>query len=256
MVAGRRILVPVTAGRRDLAQRLADAGALVEEVEFISVVGSSNPGALSDATLTWCNGGFDWLAVTSRNAVLAMDRIAKENGRGLAEGLARGKVATVGEATRGVCAKVGLDVALVPTERHDALGIVKEFPDGPGSALVPLGDLASPVLARGLSRRGWEVTEVEAYRVVDGPGISDDTAAELANGEFDAVLLTSGSVAERYAPFAAPTDADTLVVAIGGTTAAAARAAGLTVDATSRVPSYDGILEALEEAWASTKEGA
>lgn len=256
MVAGRRILVPVTAGRRDLAQRLADAGARVEEVEFISVVESSVPGTLEETTLAWCNGEFDWLAVTSRNAVLALDRIAKQNGRALAEGLARGKVATVGEATRGVCADVGLAVALVPSERHDALGIVKEFPEGPGSALVPLGDLASPVLARGLARRGWDVTRVEAYRVVDGPGISEDIEAELANGEFDAVLLTSGSVAGRYAPFAAPGDADTLVVAIGGTTAAAARAAGLTVDATSKVPSYDGILEALKEAWASTKEGA
>ena len=123
--------------------------------------------------------------------------------------------------------------------------------------LIPgLGDLASPVLARGLARREWDVTEVEAYRVVDGPGISEDIEAELANGEFDAVILTSGSVAERYAPHAAPADADTLVIAIGGTTAAAARAAGLTVDATSKVPSYDGILEALDEAWASTKEGA
>jgi uroporphyrinogen-III synthase len=256
VVAGRRILVPVTAGRRDLAQRLGAAGASVEEVEFISVVESADPGALEDATLAWCDGAFDWLAVTSRNAVLAMQRVAVEHGRDLSEGLANGKVATVGEATRGVCAAVGLEVSLIPTGRHDALGIVKEFPKGPGTVLVPLGDLASPVLARGLARREWDVTEVEAYRVVDGPGISDDIEAELANGEFDAVILTSGSVAERYATHAAPADADTLVIAIGGTTAAAARAAGLTVDATSKVPSYDGILEALDEAWASTKEGA
>ena len=135
-------------------------------------------------------------------------------------------------------------------ERQDARGIVQEFPVGPGRVLVPLGDLASPVLARGLERKGWDVTQVEAYRVVDGPGVTPETAAGLAAGEFDAVLLTSGSVAERYAPFAAPDDADTLVIAIGRMTAAAARAAGFTVDATSTVPSYDGILAALEGAWA------
>lgn len=256
MLAGRRFLVPVTAGRRDLARRLADAGARVDEVEFISVVESSEPQALAAATLAWCDGEFEWLAVTSRNAVLAMQRIAKQHGRQLAEGLAAGRVATVGEATRGVCAQVGLEVALVPTERQDARGIVAEFPEGPGGVLVPLGDLASPVLARGLARKGWDVTQVEAYRVVDGPGVSPEVAAALASGDFDAVLLTSGSVAERYAPHAAPADADTLVVAIGATTAAAARAAGLTVGATSRVPSYDGILAVLEEAWASAKEGA
>jgi uroporphyrinogen-III synthase len=254
MLAGKRILVPVTAGRRDLAIRLRDAGARVDEAEFIAVVETSEPHALAAATLRWCDGGFDWLAVTSRNAVLAMDAVASSHGRSLPEGLSRGRVATVGEATRGVCARVGLDVALVPTERHDALGIVRAFADGPGHALVPLGDLASPVLARGLERKGWDVTQVEAYRVVDGPGVSAETAAALATGEFDAVLLTSGSVADRFAPFAAPPGAGTLVVAIGATTAAAARAAGLTVDATAAVPSYDGILAALDEAWQDNKE--
>ena len=255
-VAGRRILVPVTAGRRDMAVRLADAGAVVTEVEFIEVIGSSDAEGLTDATLAWCDGGFDWLAVTSRNAVLAMHRIAQGHGRELAEGLTAGRVATVGEATRSTCASVGLDVALVPTERQDARGIAQAFAEGPGRVLVPLGDLASPVLARGLAGKGWDVTRVEAYRVVDGPGVDAETAAALAAGAFDAVLLTSGSVAERFAPFAAPADAGTLVVAIGATTAASARAAGLAVHATSTVPSYDGILAALESAWQSPKEGS
>jgi len=256
MVAGRRLLVPVTAGRRDLAVRLADAGALVDEAEFISVIDSSEQEALAVATLAWCDGQFDWLAVTSRNAVLAMAKIAQQHGRELADGLSRGRVATVGEATRAVCAKAGLVVSLVPSARQDALGIVREFPEGPGSVLVPLGDLASPVLARGLARKGWDVVQVEAYRVVDGPGVGPETATALAGGQFDAVLLTSGSVAERYAQVAAPAGSGTLVVAIGATTAAAARAAGLSVDATSTVPSYDGILAALESLWAAEQEDA
>jgi len=252
-VAGRRILVPVTAGRRDLAERLREAGAVVDEVEFIAVVETAQPELLAAATLKWCDGGFDWLAVTSRNAVLAMAAIATANARRLGEPIPPARVATVGEATRSVCASVGLDVALVPTARQDARGIVAEFPDGPGRVLVPLGDLAGPVLARGLARKGWDVTEVEAYRVIDGPGVGPDVAAALAAGEFDAVLLTSGSVAERYAPFAAP--AGTLMIAIGATTAASARAAGLAVDAISTVPSHAGIMEALENAL-NTREDA
>ena len=253
-LAGRRILVPVTAGRRELAERLRAAGAVVSEVEFIAVVETAQPEVLAANTLAWCDGEFEWLAVTSRNAVLAMAAIATSHGRSLGEPVPPSRVATVGEATRTTCASVGLAVALVPTGRQDARGIVADFPGGMGRVLVPLGDLASPVLSRGIAGKGWEVTEVEAYRVVDGPGIEADAAAGLKAGEFDAVLLTSGSVAERYAPHAAPADADTLVVAIGATTAAGAKAAGLRVDAVAVTPSYDGILGALEDAWNTRKD--
>ena len=254
-VAGRRILVPVTAGRRELAERLRAAGAVVVEVEFIAVVETAQPDVLAQATLAWCSGEFDWLAVTSRNAVLAMAAIAAAHGRSLGDAVPPAQVATVGEATRSICASVGLAVGLVPSGRQDARGIVAEFPSGTGRVLVPVGDLASPVLARGLAGKGWDVTEVEAYRVIDGPGIEPHTAAELAAGEFDAVLLTSGSVAERYAPHAAPAAADTLVVAIGATTAAGAKAAGVRVAAVAAAPSYDGIVAELEKAW-STREDA
>ena len=254
-LTGRRILVPVTAGRRELAERLLAAGAVVEEVEFIAVVETSQPKELAEATLAWCRGEFDWLAVTSRNAVLAMAAIAAANDVDLGDAVPPSRVATVGEATRSVCASVGLAVGLVPSGTQDARGIVADFPEGPGTVLVPLGDLASPVLARGLARKGWDVTEVEAYRVHDGPGVDSSLAASLAAGEFDAVLLTSGSVAERYGPHAAPADADTLVVAIGRTTFASARAAGVRVDAVAATPSYDGIVAALEDAW-STREDA
>lgn len=236
-----------------MAQRLAAEGAAVDEVEFISVVEPTLPGLLRDATVRWCAGEYDWLAVTSRNAVLAMNRIAQDEGVSLGQPQPPAQVATVGEATRGVCAIVGLDVTLVPHERHDARGIVAEFPEGTGTVLVPLGDLASPVLARGLARKGWHVDAVEAYRVVDGPGVTAEQAGALARGDFDAVLLTSGSVAERYAPHAPPTDTGTLVVAIGRTTAAAATAAGLAVHAVAQVPSYDGIMAALGTLW---EEGA
>ena len=248
-LSGKRMLVPVTAGRRELAQRLAAQGVTVNEVVFIEVIEPAFPGILRDATIAWCVGEYEWMAVTSRNAVLAMNRIAHDEGLDLSAPQPQSRVATVGEATRGVCAAVGLAVDLVPTSSHDARGIVAEFPEGDGSVLVPVGDLASPVLARGLSRKGWQVESVEAYRVVDGPGVTPEIAASLAAGEIDAVLLTSGSVAERYAPFAAPADAGTLIVAIGRTTAAAAKAAGLTVDAVAELPSYDGILAALDSAW-------
>ncbi|WP_062525829.1 uroporphyrinogen-III synthase [Demequina rhizosphaerae] len=251
-LAGRRLLVPVTAERTAFADELAAEGALVTPVAFIAIAGPEDADALEAATLAWLDGAYAWLAVTSRNAVLAMDRVARAHGRNLGEPQPASRVATVGEATRGVCADVGLAVDLVPTARHDARGIVADFPDGPGDGsgrvLVPLGNLASPVLVRGLERKGWIVDAVEAYRTVDGPGPDDATVAAVADGGLDAVLLTSGSVAERFAA-ACPTVAPgTRIVAIGRTTEAGARAAGLRVDAVAQTPSYGGIRAALDAA--------
>ncbi|WP_297083681.1 uroporphyrinogen-III synthase [uncultured Demequina sp.] len=245
---GRRLLVPVTAERRHLAVRLAEAGAEVEEVEFIAIAPTENPEALEEATLSWCAGDYHWLAVTSRNALSAMDAIAKARGVDLAAPLPDSKVATVGEATRAVCAGLGLDVELVPSKRQNARGIVEEFPKGPGKVLVPLGNLAAPVLPRGLERKGWSVTTVEAYRTVDGPGVGRQLREQIEAGEFDAILLTSGSVAQRLARSGASVPDGTLVVAIGDMTAAAARADGLPVASVATAPSYDGIVAGLLEA--------
>ncbi|MDN4476549.1 uroporphyrinogen-III synthase [Demequina sp. SYSU T00192] len=247
-LAGRRLLVPVTAERTAFADDLAGEGALVTPVAFIAIAGPADPAALEAATLAWLDGAYDWMAVTSRNAVLAMDRIARAHGRTLGEPQPASRVATVGEATRGVCADVGLAVDLVPTARQDARGIVADLPEGDGRVLAPLGNLASPVLERGLARKGWHVDAVEAYRTVDGPGPDDATVAAVADGGLDAVLLTSGSVAERFAA-ACPTVAPgTRIVAIGRTTEAGARAAGLRVDAVATTPSYGGIRAALDAA--------
>ncbi|MFW7415626.1 uroporphyrinogen-III synthase [Demequina sp. SO4-18] len=245
---GRRLLVPVTAQRRHLAQRLAEAGAIVEEAEFIAIAPAEDQDALEEATLAWCAGDYDWLAVTSRNALSAMDRIATARGMSLSAPLPEAQVATVGEATRAVCERLGLDVALVPEGRQNARGIVEDFPDGPGRVLAPLGNLAAPVLPRGLERKGWQVHAVEAYRTIDGSGVGRATREELEAGEFDAVLLTSGSVAERFAASVPTLPEHTMVVAIGDMTAASARAAGLTVSAVATAPSSDGIVAGLLEA--------
>ncbi|WP_062201783.1 uroporphyrinogen-III synthase [Demequina salsinemoris] len=242
---GVRVLVPVTAERREMAERLRAAGAVVDEARFIAIEGPAEPAALDDAVRAWCDGEYAWLAVTSRNAVLAMRASARAQGRSLSEPLPRSRVATVGEATRSVCAEVGLEVSFVPQGRQSAAGIAKELPAGEGRVLVPLGNLAAPTLPRGLARRGWQVDEVEAYRTIDGPGASESTLAALRGGEVDAVLLTSGSVAERLASQCADVPVSTMMVAIGETTAAAARAASLRIDAVAGEPSHDGIADAL-----------
>lgn len=240
--------MPVTAQRHELAQRLSAAGMHVDTAEFIAIAPASDPDALAAATLRWCHGAYAWMAVTSRNAVLAMSRIADDASLALSAPQPLAKVATVGEATLQVCEQVGLSVDLVPSASQNARGIVADFPepDGDGrTVLVPVGNLASPVLARGLERKGWTVESVEAYRTVDGPGLDADVQRALSRGAIDVVVLTSGSVAERLARACPQLPSETMVVAIGKTTQASAVAAGMTVSATATHPSYDGIVQAL-----------
>ena len=237
-------MVPVTSERKELATRLESLGADVTQVECIAIAPPGDPATFETAVASWLAGEYDWMAVTSRNAVLAMDRVARAAGGEL--GQPQAAVAVVGEATERVCREAGLSIALVP-QRADARGLVEAFPTGFGRVLAPLGNLASPVLARGLSRKGWHVDVVEAYRTVDGPGLSAEVVSELLAGHFDAMLLTSSSVATRIRKDLgeAAIPAGTAVVAIGETTAAGARAVSLPPTAVATVASHDGILEAL-----------
>ncbi len=241
---GRTVLVPVTKERRELAHLVRGLGAHVVEVECIAIEPPQDVQALSDAASRWLDGHYDWMAVTSRNAVRALAAAAAEAGSELSQG--RGKVAAVGVATTRACQQVGVDVHLTPVQA-DAAGLVAEFPSGAGKVLAPVGNLAPAVLQTGLSRKGWNVDMVEAYRTVDGPGLDERTAERLTQGDFDAVVLTSASVARKVRRDLgeASMAAGTAIVAIGSTTAAAAIAEGLRPTAVSATASHTGILETL-----------
>lgn len=241
------MLAPVTPGRTRLSAMLADAGATVVEVQFLSIEPPADARALTNATLAWCDGRYDWLAVTSRNAVLGMAAEARALGRSLAEPVDAGRaaVASVGDATRSVCDELGVPVALIPAAEASARGLVDAFPAGGGRVLAPQGNLASPVLERGLARKGWDVTAVEAYRTVEAETIDAGVAAALAGGGVDAVLLTSGSMVRSLMTVCPRPHPSVTMVAIGDTTAAAARAAGLRVAAVAKAATYESLVEAL-----------
>ncbi len=243
-LAGLRVMVPVTAGRRELADALWRAGAEALEVEWIAIRAAADADALERAVREWCAGEYAWLAVTSRNAVAAMDAAARTLGASLAAPSPQARVAVVGDATRAVCESIGLAVDLVP-ETATGRGLAAAFPVGDARVLIPLGDRASPVLAAGIAAKGWDVTSVEAYRTVAGEGPTAAQVASLASGQVDAVVLTSGFMAARLAEAWPTIPASTTMVAIGPSTAAAAAAAGLRVTELADRPTYEALIEAL-----------
>lgn len=247
-LAGAHVVVPVTEGRRDLADTLRGLGASVTEGEFIAIVPTADPGALDAAAARWCEGQYEWLAVTSRNALGALYAAAERTGRSLSAPMPPARLAVVGEATARTSGDMGLDVALRPSRQQSAAGLVAEFPDGPGRVLAPLGNLAGDVLERGLARKGWSVDAVEAYRTVDGPGLDAGAVRAVGNGTVDAVVLTSGSVARRFATQCDQVAPNVAIIAIGATTASAARAEGLEVATVAGTPDYEGVVAALRRA--------
>jgi uroporphyrinogen-III synthase len=246
-VVGARVVVPVTVERRELAERLASAGAHVLAVECIRIVPARDEARLHSAAVAWRAGEYDWVVVTSRNAVAGLERAAA--GLAIAGDAPATPVAVVGEATRGACEQAGWRIGLVP-KREDAEGLVTAFPEGTGRVLAPLGNRAAPTLAKGLRAKGWTVDAVEAYRTVDGAGLTAAARAALIEGSADAVVLTSASVADRIRRDLRG-DAihpRTVIVAMGASTARAAEEQGLPPSIVASRPSYDGILEALATA--------
>lgn len=253
---GARVLVPVTPTRKDFARRLASAGVDVAPAEFIAVVPSRNHTRLAQAVVQWCEGDYQWLVVTSRNAVDALAATASTLGKVLSAPQPRAQVAAVGEGTRAQCEDAGLTVSVVPRAKWDGRTLVDEFPHGTGKVLAPLGNLAPSVLADGLAAKGWHLDVVEAYRTVAGAGIAPHVRDELVHGGFDAVVLTSGSVANRFAQTVPQLASRTRVVVIGDTTHAAARTAGIDVHAVADEPSYDAVVRALIDVLSASREGS
>lgn len=211
----------------DLDRRLAALGAHVVQVPMIEVV---------DLEVEPVNGPLDWVVVTSRHgASCLVDLLTADNGRP--------SLAAVGVASARVLAEVaGREVDLVPEHQTgEVLAAELLTRVSPGDrALVALGDLASRTVIDSLVAAGVEVEERTVYSTRRRrPGAEQLTAASGA----DAVLLASGSAATAWAE-AGPIDAGA-VVAIGPTTAEAARSAGLEVTAVAGDHSIDGLVDAV-----------
>ena len=183
----------------------------------------------------------------------------------------RARWAAVGPATARALTAVGIIVDLVASE-NSAVGLLAEWPGVPGPqpttraastdpsaadapplpvtppasaprVLLPLGDLARPTLEVGLRERGYEPLRVTTYRTVSHPA-PDDVVAAWRDGAFDAVVLTSGSVAREVAGQLGPRS-DVSAVAIGEPTRRAAVETGQAVASVARTADDDGLLAAL-----------
>lgn len=220
---GARVLITGSDGGR-LAELLREMGARPIEVPTIAVH-PVDPAGL-DAALARA-AEYAWIVVTSPNGARAVaERLAAHGARAPAST----RWAAVGPRTAQVLRAAGIEPAVVPAggtgvALAEALGEVAGL-----RVLLLRARTATEEPPRILRARGARVDEVVAYEIEEGPEASRAPLAEALAGGIEAAVFMSGSTVRGLARLAGdPRRAldGAVVVAIGPTTAAAAREAGL-----------------------------
>lgn len=145
----------------------------------------------------------DWLVVTSANGALALAERMAAGGRALPPEI---RLAAVGPATAGALEDAGLRVDHVP-DRYLTVAIAEGLGDVAGRRVVlARADAATPDLRNALLEAGADVTEVVAYRTVEGPAESRDALHVALQRDLRGVTFTSSSTVRGLMRLASPID--------------------------------------------------
>lgn len=244
-LSGRTVVVTRAAARAAaLIDALKQAGATVLAMPLTRQIEASDGGTTLRAAAATVRENA-WVVLTSVNAVDRFMSALRD-----ARDLGGVGVAAVGSATADALRRAGIEPDLIPDE-HNARGLVDAFPvrvaADPPLVLFPCGDLAPSTIAEGLGQKGWDVRRAEAYRTVARPAPADDLLQQITTA--DAVTFAAASAVDAFVglrnPNGEPVAAPPSVVCIGPTTAAAARAAGLSGVHEASDTSAQGIVDEL-----------
>ncbi|MBA8815060.1 uroporphyrinogen-III synthase [Microbacterium halimionae] len=240
-LAGWRVLVPRGGPWGDsVAANLRKQGAVPVVAPLINFASTNDQATLETALADLAAGKFDWLTITSATTVDVLvsyrATIPHET-----------KVAAVGETTSAALQAVGYRVDLVPERDNSAAGMAEqlvELEPEPRDILTLRSEIAKPVLTRHLIEAGHRVRSVVAYRTVGVP-VTQKIATDVASGRINAILVTSGSVAEQVHLQFPEIPADTVIAAIGPRTAKDAKHAGLDVDVIADEQTATALIDAV-----------
>ena len=241
-VAGRRILVTRAQDEAERwAERLSALGAT--PVVFPCLVCEPIEDVATAATLRRALSDAHWLLVTSPRAAAGIARLLA----GVPAASVR--IAVVGPSSARACvALLGRADFVAPRATSAALGAaLGELLANEGVSVTARVVIAGAVGGRddaedALVARGVSVTRVDVYRTLPTPPVA--RRKDLSAVGIDDVLLASPSAVTGLLNTAlVPRGAR--VITIGPTTSAAATAAGLSVSAEARQPTFEGLLEAL-----------
>jgi uroporphyrinogen III methyltransferase/synthase len=250
---GWRVLVPRTRDQAGiLSDQLVSSGAIPVEVPTISVEPPRTPQQMERAVHGLVSGRYQWVAFTSANAVKAVREKFEEYGLD-ARALAGLKVAAIGEATADALIAFGVRPDLIPSGEQSSVGLLADWPDYDdlldpiNRVFLPRADIATETLVEGLTKLGWEVDDVTAYRTVRAAPPPAHTREQIKTGGFDAVVFTSSSTVRNLIGIAGKPHATTVVACIGPATAETATEHGLRIDVMAPEATVESLAEALAE---------
>jgi uroporphyrinogen-III synthase len=242
-LSGWRVLVPRGGPWGDgVAGALRARGATPIVAPLINFAPTDDQPALEAALARLAAGAFDWLTVTSATTVDVLssyDAVIPETTR----------VAAVGETTAAALVAAGYHADIVPSEDNSARGLLEEWAAATDGArglrvLALRSAIAKQVLSIGLAEAGHTVEAVVAYRTVGVP-VAQKVVDDVRSGRVNAVLVTSGSVAEQVQQQLGPIPESILVAAIGPQTQRDAAELGLRVDVVARERSAESLIDAV-----------
>lgn len=238
---GWRILVPRGGPWGDgVAASLRAQGATPVVAPLINFAPTNDQAGLDVALRKLEGGEYDWLTVTSATTVdvLFAHRATVPKST---------RIAAVGETTAAALQAVGYDVALVPERDNSAEGMAEQMialESEPRRILALRSEIAKPVLSVLLSEAGHDVDSVVAYRTVGVP-VTERIMRDVMNGRINAILITSGSVAQQVREQFPEIPDETLLAAIGPRTAKDAERAGLPITVVADRQTVDALIDAV-----------
>ena len=258
---GRRIVITRSAEQSEvLAKELSLRGAIPVVLPLVSFAGPEDFAPL-DAAIAEIQR-FDWIILTSAQAVRAVIKRGEELKRSLTHSGSKLRSASVGPVTAEAARQAGLPVEYV-AETHTGAALAEELGDRLQGAKVflPRSDRANPDLPPALKRRGAQVTEVIAYRTLKPTDVDQRNLRQIAEGAADAVLFFSPSAVQHFAELFGGEQLRALqdklaITAVGPVTANVLRQAGVGRTVLAGDTTAAAVVNALEKHFAGTVKRA
>lgn len=257
-LAGKRIVITRAAAQSDaLAQELSSRGALPVVLPLVSFAEPEDFSPL-DRAITELQQ-FDWLILTSAQAVRSIVQRAAELRQALIRTGSHSRVACVGPATAEAARNAKLPVEYVAAT-HNGVGLANELGGKLNGArvLLPRSDRANPDLPVALKRHGAQVNEVIAYRTVRPTESDRDSLKQIVAGETDAILFFSPSAVQHFSELVGAEKLREIqdrlaITAVGPVTANALREAGVERIVVALDTSGASVIDALEKHFGAAK---
>ena len=201
---------------------------------------------------------FDWMILTSAQAVRAVVARSKNLGRPLIGTESKVRIAAVGPVTAQAAKHAGLPVEYV-ANIHNSVALSDELGERlrERKVFLPRSDRATPDMPVALRRHGAHVTEAIAYRTLRPSEIDKSNLSRIAAGEADAVLFFSPTAVQHFEELLGRRRLSTLehrlaITAAGPVTARALREAGVGRMVVAADTTTQAVVETLEKYFAGT----